>query len=164
MKYLKNAHVSKSLVGNVLQFEVFFFSNRVTVFGLKIQVSIAIVLNHCFGNHNLEVCIPELVWNETRRDWQSLPELAGLWQDYLFLVPLLGKIREKNGTGLDYSVSLGKVLSSTESWDFSRISSINNTTQNFSWLALLIIHMSVPIRYCYQNCLYKITDLKQDGK
>ena len=45
----------------------------------------------------LEVCVPELVWNETRQDWRALPELAGLAQDYFILVPLFGKIQEKFG-------------------------------------------------------------------
>ena len=32
--------------------------------------------------------------DETRQDWRAIPELAGLGQDYFFMVPLLGKIRE----------------------------------------------------------------------
>ena len=44
------------------------------------------------------------------------------------------KIREINGTGWDYSVPLGKVSSSTEFQDFSQKTSINSTTQDFSWL------------------------------
>ena len=39
-----------------------------------------------------------------------------------------GKKQEKNGMGRDYSLPLGKVLSSTEFQDFSRKSSKNNTT------------------------------------
>ena len=49
-------------------------------------------------------------WDETRRDWKAIPELAGPGQDYFFMVPLLGKIWEKFGMGLDYSVPLGKSL------------------------------------------------------
>ena len=45
----------------------------------------------------LEVCVPELVLNETRRDWRAIPELAGPGQDYFFQVLLLGKILEKSG-------------------------------------------------------------------
>ena len=41
--------------------------------------------------------------------------MVGPGQDYFFMVPLLGKIlQEINRTGRDYSVPLGKVLSSTE--------------------------------------------------
>ena len=32
--------------------------------------------------------------DETRRDWKAIPELVGLGQEYFFMVPLLGKIRE----------------------------------------------------------------------
>ena len=44
----------------------------------------------------VEVCVPELVSNKTRRDWKAIPELAGLGQDYFFMVLLLEKIREKS--------------------------------------------------------------------
>ena len=48
---------------------------------------------------------------QTRRDrtrLETIPEWPG--RDYFFMVPLLGKIREKFGTGRDYSVPLGKSL------------------------------------------------------
>ena len=35
--------------------------------------------------------------DKTRRDWQTLPELAVPGPDYFFLVMLSGKIREKSG-------------------------------------------------------------------
>ena len=50
---------------------------------------------------------------QTRRDWtrlETIPKLPGPGRDYFFMVPLLGKIREKFGTGRDYSVLLGKSL------------------------------------------------------
>ena len=57
--------------------------------------------------------------DETRWDWKAIPELAGPGQDYFFMAPLLGKIqekiREKFGTGWDYSVPLGKSLE--RSWN-----------------------------------------------
>ena len=56
--------------------------------------------------------------DETRRDWKAIPELAGPGQDYFFMVPLLGKIREKfkknsgwDGTTQNHS---GKVLNGLE--------------------------------------------------
>ena len=47
--------------------------------------------------------------------------VAVLWTgtDCFSIVPLLGKIREINGTGWDYSLPLGKVSSGTKFWDFS---------------------------------------------
>ena len=48
----------------------------------------------------IEVCVPELLLNETRRDWRAIPELAGPGQNYFYMVPLLGKIQEVN---IDYS-------------------------------------------------------------
>ena len=40
--------------------------------------------------------------------------MAGPVQDYFIMVPLLGKIREINGMGRNYSLPLGKVSSGTE--------------------------------------------------
>ena len=45
----------------------------------------------------LKVCVPELILNQTRRDWRAIPELAGPGQDYFFMVPLLGENPENKG-------------------------------------------------------------------
>ena len=80
----------------------------------------------------VRVLVPGLVLFETRQDWTALPD----WRNHdrtTCLCPIARenpeKIQEKNGTGWDYSVPLGKVLSSTEFRDFSRKSPKNNTTQ-----------------------------------
>ena len=58
--------------------------------------------------------------DETRRDWTSFLELAVPGKDYFFLVPLLEKIREKNGTGRDGTTQYGsgksRVLSNFETF------------------------------------------------
>ena len=61
-----------------------------------------------------------------------------------------GKIREINGTRRDYSIPFGKFPNSTEFLDFSRKTSINSTSQDFSCLVPLILYFSVPIQYRYQ--------------
>ena len=53
----------------------------------------------------------------------------------------LGKIWEINGTGQDYSLPLKKVQSCTKFQEFSWTPSINSTTQDFSWLVPLILHI-----------------------
>ena len=49
---------------------------------------------------------PGTVLNETRRDWRAIPELAGLGQDYFFMVPLLGEITRTVNTFENY----GKII------------------------------------------------------
>ena len=79
----------------------------------------------------LEVCVPELVLNETRQDetggqFPNWPDQDKTSFSGPFAQENLGKIWEINMTGLDYSVPPGKVLSSTEFQDFSRKTSITN--------------------------------------
>ena len=96
-----------------------------------------------------KVCIPGLVWNETRQDGTGghFPN----WRDHDNTTDFLsrcsgksGKKREINRTGRDYSVPLKKVLSSTELQDFSQKPSIS------VWEALGNFRV--------------IPNLKQDGK
>ena len=81
----------------------------------------------------LEVCVPELVLNETRRDetrLELISRIGGIRTRLMFsgLVTRenLGKIWEINGTRRDYSLPFGKVSSSTGFWDFSQKTSKNN--------------------------------------
>ena len=66
--------------------------------------------------------VPELVLSETRLEANA--RIGGTGTRLLLYGPIArenqGKIGEINGTGRDYSLLLGKVLSSTEFWDFSR--------------------------------------------
>ena len=100
----------------------------------------------------IEVCVPELVLNETRQD-ETGPHFPN-WRyrdESTFFGPItwenLGKIREINRTRRDFSIPLGKFSNSTEFWDFSRKTSINSTTQDFSWSVPFILYISVSIRY-----------------
>ena len=101
----------------------------------------------------LEVCVPELVLNETRRDetrLELISRIGGIRTRLMFsgLVTRenLGKIWEINGTRRDYSLPFGKVSSSTGFWDFS-----TNFGTNSVPLPKLFIKIIIFIREVFGN-------------
>ena len=96
--------------------------------------------------------------DKTRWVWRSVPELVRPWQDYLCLVLLLGKIREKFGMGWDYT---GKVLNGLEmNWNSRlleiRLNFIKKSPLSIfnKWFCVIkLSNISIPVELIFEHIL-----------